>query len=119
MTRRQIPSLERCPAKVDGLGLGESLADDSREEEFLSPELLTRKLVIEAFSVFRPNFLGLVSSLDGENEGEEFFRLSKEVELSEKEGSISEFWEDWRSICFFFRLVLGLGLKKGFSSIAF
>ncbi len=85
---------------MEGLGLGESLIAVSSEEEFLCPELLMRKLVIEEFSKFFPIFLGLVSSLEGEKEGEEFFRFSKVV-LSEVEGSISEFCEDGGSICCF------------------
>jgi hypothetical protein len=41
---------------------------------------------MEEFSRFFPTFLGLVSSLDGEEEGEEFFLLSMDEEVSEFEG---------------------------------
>ncbi len=65
-----------------------------------------RKLVIEEFSRIFPTFLGLVNSLDGEKDGEEFFLLSTKVELSEGEESIPEFWEIKGSESFF-RLDLG------------
>ncbi len=65
-----------------------------------------RKLVIDEFSRFFPTFLGLVNSLDGEKDGEEFFLLSAEVEFSEGEESIPEFWEIKGSESFF-RMDLG------------
>ncbi len=119
MTKRQIPSLERCPEKVERMDLGKSLVDESRVEAFFCPELLTKKLVIEEFSRFFPTFLGLTSSLGGEKEGEEFFRLSKEVEFSGMGESISEFWEERGSDCFFLRLILGFNLVTEFSSMIF
>ena len=93
MTKRQIPSLERCPEKVEGVILGKSLDEESRIEAFFCPELLTKKLVIEEFSRFFPTFFGLVSSLEGEVEGEEFFLFSKEVEISRDE--FREFRRIW------------------------
>ncbi len=119
MTKRQIPSLERCPEKVDGVDLVKSLFEESRVEVFFCPELLTKKLVIEEFSRFFPIFLGLECSFEGEKEAEEFLRLSKGVEFSGMEESISEFWEEGGSDCFFLRLILGLSLVKEFSSMLF
>ena len=98
--------------------MGKSLDEESRVETFFCPKLLTKKVVIEEFSRFFPTFLGLTRSLDGEKEGEEFFRLSKEVEFSEMEASVSEFWEEGGSDCFFLRLILGF-LVKEFSSKVF
>ena len=91
-----MPSLERWPEKVNGLGLKGSFWADSVGRLFC----FTRKLVktgeeVDFGSWFLPTFLGLMESLgekDGEVEGEEFFLLSAGLTISGDDEVDSDFW---------------------------